>query len=451
MSTHTITFAIQGMTCANCAITIERALARLDGVIAAHVNYATERATVVYDPTRVSGAAMLGAVRNEGFDAPLERVALNVGDLLYASSARTVEQVLERADGVARATANLKTQQIVLDVLGERAQRSAYENAIAALGLRVADRPAPNPTRPFVVRTLAIVALALLSLLSAGAHAGLFALGALHVPLVVVVTFVVGGYGLAWRFYRAAFDTFLRGKFDVSVLVALIASASLLLGLPLALIAPTSGFANVGFIVAIWLTAGWFSARALTATHMPARSNHLAPQAAPIFAGTLAAGAMFGMYVLILTAFQDFAHAMRQAGQDWLWVGLVALGFGAQIGLYVYLSLRVSAAKATGATVTTGAGTGTSTLGMVACCAHHLIDLAPLVALTGASSLSGAIAFLNEWKYAFIALGLIVNAIGIVITVRTIQKSIAHLNAMAEIQSFGADVENASTPAPACH
>jgi hypothetical protein len=79
----------------------------------------------------------------------------------------------------------------------------------------------------------------------------------------------------------------------------------------------------------------------------------------------------------------------------------------------------------------TGAGTGTSTLGMVACCAHHLTDLAPLVALTGASGLSGAISFLNDWKYAFIALGLVVNAAGIAITIRTIRKARAHVNMMA--------------------
>lgn len=152
--------------------------------------------------------------------------------------------------------------------------------------------------------------------------------------------------------------------------------------------------------------------------------------ALPILAGILAAFGMFGMYVLILTLFQDFSHAIQQATQDWFWVGLVSFGFGAQIGLYVYLRLLISATKAVGATAATGVGTTTSTLGMVACCAHHLTDLAPLVALTGASSLSGAISFLNEWKYAFIALGLVVNAIGIIITLHTIRKSRMHLNAM---------------------
>ena len=162
----------------------------------------------------------------------------------------------------------------------------------------------------------------------------------------------------------------------------------------------------------------------------------------PIFAGILAAFAMFAMYILSLTVFQDFSHALQQARQDWLWVGLVALGFGTQIGLYTHLRLLVSAAKTVGATAATGAGTTTSTLGMVACCAHHLTDLAPLVALTGAGSLSSAISFLNDWKYAFIALGLVVNAIGIVITLRTIRKSQAHLNAMTSA---------AMTSTPACH
>ncbi|MBI4785993.1 MAG: hypothetical protein HY782_02980 [Chloroflexi bacterium] len=173
---------------------------------------------------------------------------------------------------------------------------------------------------------------------------------------------------------------------------------------------------------------------------IPSGKNHKL-YVVPIVAGLVAALAMFGFYILLLTVFQDFSHAMQQAGQDWLWVGLVALGFGAQIGLYAYLRMIIHAAQAAGVTAMTGAGTGTSTLGMIACCAHHLSDIAPLVALTGASGLSGVIGFFNEWKYAFIALGLVMNAIGIVVTVRTIRKHKAHLLAMA----------SEPETAPACH
>ncbi len=157
----------------------------------------------------------------------------------------------------------------------------------------------------------------------------------------------------------------------------------------------------------------------------------------PIIAGIIATLAMIGVYLAILTVFQDWKHATEQFMTDRWIVLLVAFGFGAQIGLYTYLRLLIHAAQAAGVTAATGAGAGASTLGMVACCAHHLTDLAPLVALTGASSLSGAISFLTEYKYAFIALGLVMNAIGMVVTLRTIRKSQAHLNAM--------------TSKPSCH
>jgi Cu+-exporting ATPase len=59
---------ISGMTCANCAHTIERALGRLDGVVAASANFASERASVEYLPGVVSLAAIQQAIRDVGYD-----------------------------------------------------------------------------------------------------------------------------------------------------------------------------------------------------------------------------------------------------------------------------------------------------------------------------------------------------------------------------------------------
>ncbi len=44
---------VTGMTCANCVATVERALGRTEGVAEASVNFASERATVRFDPTKV--------------------------------------------------------------------------------------------------------------------------------------------------------------------------------------------------------------------------------------------------------------------------------------------------------------------------------------------------------------------------------------------------------------
>src|SRR4051812_26354099 len=69
MST-TIELPITGMTCASCANRIERKLNKLEGVQAS-VNYATEKATVDYDPAAVEPSALVGAVEAAGYHAAL--------------------------------------------------------------------------------------------------------------------------------------------------------------------------------------------------------------------------------------------------------------------------------------------------------------------------------------------------------------------------------------------
>ena len=68
----TQTFAIEGMTCASCAQTIEKAVAKLSGVDKASVNLATEKMQVSYNPSALSVADLTGAVSNSGYTAVLE-------------------------------------------------------------------------------------------------------------------------------------------------------------------------------------------------------------------------------------------------------------------------------------------------------------------------------------------------------------------------------------------
>jgi len=68
--TGRIELPITGMTCASCAARIEKRLNRLDGVQAA-VNYATERASVTFDPGRATPDDLLAAVERAGYGATL--------------------------------------------------------------------------------------------------------------------------------------------------------------------------------------------------------------------------------------------------------------------------------------------------------------------------------------------------------------------------------------------
>ncbi len=64
-----ITIPIGGMTCAACAQRIEKVLGKLDGVVSASVNLATEKATVSYDPKKVRISAIREAIEKAGYKA----------------------------------------------------------------------------------------------------------------------------------------------------------------------------------------------------------------------------------------------------------------------------------------------------------------------------------------------------------------------------------------------
>jgi Cu+-exporting ATPase len=66
--TASLELPLIGMTCANCANTIERSLHKVEGVIEANVNFASERASVTFAPGVADRAALVAAVRQAGYD-----------------------------------------------------------------------------------------------------------------------------------------------------------------------------------------------------------------------------------------------------------------------------------------------------------------------------------------------------------------------------------------------
>lgn len=73
-------------------------------------------------------------------------------------------------------------------------------------------------------------------------------------------------------------------------------------------------------------------------------------------------------------------HLEVQARADWWLLAPLVATFAAQVAVTVELHARHASHHLGTAG---GAATGTSTAGMVACCAHHLVELAPLAGMTG--------------------------------------------------------------------
>jgi Cu+-exporting ATPase len=94
--TRRLDLPIEGMTCASCAARIERKLNKLDGVRAS-VNFATETASVDFDPARATPTVLVDAVAAAGYRAATgapEATPASIGTRLAVSAALTAPLVL---------------------------------------------------------------------------------------------------------------------------------------------------------------------------------------------------------------------------------------------------------------------------------------------------------------------------------------------------------------------
>jgi len=62
---------LMGLVCASCNYAVKAALKDLDGVVQADVDYDQRRATVLYDPSRVTPQQMVEAIDKAGFQAEI--------------------------------------------------------------------------------------------------------------------------------------------------------------------------------------------------------------------------------------------------------------------------------------------------------------------------------------------------------------------------------------------
>lgn len=131
--------------------------------------------------------------------------------------------------------------------------------------------------------------------------------------------------------------------------------------------------------------------------------------------GFLAAAGLIALYLGIVSLAGGSAHALDLLWQDRLYVAPIVVGFGTQAGLYTRLRILTRRARAQGAM--TAAGGGISTAGMIACCAHHIADLLPILGL------SAAAAALANWKTPFLLAGLATNLLGIALALRALRRS----------------------------
>lgn len=124
-----------------------------------------------------------------------------------------------------------------------------------------------------------------------------------------------------------------------------------------------------------------------------------------ILRGVLAMLILLAVYFLILTQISGWNFASGQFSAFWYFIVSLAFGFGVQVGLYSYLKNVIHHQQGSGKVLAIS-GT-TSTAAMISCCSHYLINLLPILGI------SGLIVLIAQYQLEIFWFGLVFNLAGI--------------------------------------
>ncbi|HSQ53320.1 MAG TPA: heavy metal translocating P-type ATPase, partial [Acidobacteriota bacterium] len=132
-----IVLDIGGMHCATCAQTIEKRLPKLKGVIYATVNLAAEKAIIDYDPNVTDQKAIEDVISEVGYKVIHQSVTLKIGGMHCAVCAQTIEKVLNKKEGVYKATVNLALETATVEYNAAQISLAGIKKVIRDVGYEV--------------------------------------------------------------------------------------------------------------------------------------------------------------------------------------------------------------------------------------------------------------------------------------------------------------------------
>ncbi|MFC1593001.1 heavy metal translocating P-type ATPase [Candidatus Omnitrophota bacterium] len=219
---------ITGMTCTTCAATVEKGLAEMPGVEQANVSFASEKASIEYDPSRVDLAKIKRAISQIGYGVATKKSIFPVGGMTCASCVARVEEALSSVPGVISANVNLTSEKATVEFT-EGTNIADLRRAVKEAGYGLGSE----------AETLEDVTIAAQQELRGVRNRLIFAatLAASIMALMWVPSFIGKPYLLwllatpvqfwaGWRFYRGAWGALMHKTADMNTLVAVGTSAA---------------------------------------------------------------------------------------------------------------------------------------------------------------------------------------------------------------------------------
>ncbi len=121
--------------------------------------------------------------------------------------------------------------------------------------------------------------------------------------------------------------------------------------------------------------------------------------------GIFASGLLLSVYFVVLTLVSGWNFAQNQFLDFWYFIVSLALGFGIQIGLYMYLKDLIKGKHSEGKML--GVTGATSTAAMISCCTHYLANVLPILGTVG------IVTFVAQYQTELFWIGILFNLGGI--------------------------------------
>ncbi|CFX41429.1 Cation-transporting P-type ATPase [Syntrophomonas zehnderi OL-4] len=237
---------ISGMSCAACAVRIEKGLAKMEGVKQANVNLALQKATVDFDDSITGREQLAAAVKKLGYEVIEDKPAatgttLHISGMSCAACAARIEKKLAQTEGVSRVMVNLNTEKAQIDFDENKTSLPALIQIIEKLGYKAElisriSRDREKETRDQEISSLKSELITSAILSSPLLLAMIFTLFGIDIAflhnqffqLIVAtpVQFIIG-----YRFYKNAYFALRSGSANMDVLIAMGTTAAYFLSL----------------------------------------------------------------------------------------------------------------------------------------------------------------------------------------------------------------------------
>lgn len=131
--------AVTGMSCASCVARIEKGLSKMSGIVDAKVNFATEKATISFDPSKVNMSDFVTTIKDLGYEAGVEKVSLPIHGMSCASCVKKVESALNGIHGVVKANVNFATERATVQYIPGAVTMADFKKHVKDAGYEVLD------------------------------------------------------------------------------------------------------------------------------------------------------------------------------------------------------------------------------------------------------------------------------------------------------------------------